>query len=152
MDGKMARKPTDYVQFKLRIREALRRKLERGAELRKHSANAEAVWRIERTFTQDEAIEAQAEEMEAREAELREMWEKKVQEETQREAEYRTALRDSQLLTRMAGSDEIARMLRFIVRQFGDAHRGWAANPEGRKALADQIHDFILHIDQVREV
>ena len=46
----MARRPTEYVQFKLRIRESLRRKIEKAAELRDHSANAEAVWRIERTF------------------------------------------------------------------------------------------------------
>jgi len=46
----MARKPTDYVQFKLRIRESLRRKIEREAEKKKISANAEAVERLQATF------------------------------------------------------------------------------------------------------
>jgi hypothetical protein len=46
----MARKPTDYVQFKLRIRESLRRKIENAAAKQKHSANAEAVQRLSESF------------------------------------------------------------------------------------------------------
>jgi hypothetical protein len=147
----MARKPTDYVQVKIRMRESLRRKLERLAELRDHSTNAEALWRIERTITADEEIVANAKKMEQREAELRKMLEEDRAKKAQREAEYKTALRDSQLLTRMAGSDDIARVVRFIVRQFGDTNPGWAATAEGRKALADEIHDYILHINEAKE-
>jgi hypothetical protein len=51
----MARKPTEYVQFKLRIRESLRRKIEKAAEKRAISANAEAVDRLEITFREEEA-------------------------------------------------------------------------------------------------
>jgi Arc-like DNA binding domain len=46
----MARKPTDYVQFKLRIRRALLLKIQREAEKKKHSANSEAVNRLEDSF------------------------------------------------------------------------------------------------------
>src|SRR5262249_30097590 len=46
----MARKPADFVQFKLRIREDLRRRLEREAEKKKISTNAEAVERLEKSF------------------------------------------------------------------------------------------------------
>jgi hypothetical protein len=46
----LARKPTDFIPFKLRIREALRRRLEREAEKKKISTNAEAVERLEWSF------------------------------------------------------------------------------------------------------
>jgi hypothetical protein len=50
----MARKATEYVQFKLRIRESLRRRIEREAEKKNQSANAEAVERLEDSFTAHE--------------------------------------------------------------------------------------------------
>jgi hypothetical protein len=49
----MAKKPTDYVQFKLRVRRALLQKIQREAEKSKHSANTEAVNRLEQSFTLD---------------------------------------------------------------------------------------------------
>jgi hypothetical protein len=52
----MARKATDFVQFKLRIREGLRRKIERSAEKKKISANAEAVELLEAAFENEEHI------------------------------------------------------------------------------------------------
>jgi hypothetical protein len=52
----MARKPTDYVQFKLRIRQSLLKQIQKQAEKKKHSANNEAVERLERSFA-DEAKE-----------------------------------------------------------------------------------------------
>jgi hypothetical protein len=52
----MARKPTDYVQFKLRIRQSLLKQIQKEAEKKKHSANNEAVERLERSFA-DEAKE-----------------------------------------------------------------------------------------------
>jgi hypothetical protein len=45
-----ARKPTDFVQFKLRIREGLRRRLEREAQKKRQSTNQEAVDRLEDSF------------------------------------------------------------------------------------------------------
>jgi hypothetical protein len=47
----VARKPAEFVQFKLRIREGLRRDLEREARKKDHSANQEAVDRLERSFS-----------------------------------------------------------------------------------------------------
>jgi hypothetical protein len=45
-----ARKPTDIVQLKLRLREELRRKLERAAAKKEHSLNTEMVERLDRSF------------------------------------------------------------------------------------------------------
>jgi phosphoglycolate phosphatase-like HAD superfamily hydrolase len=52
----MVRKPTEYVQFKLRVREGLRRNLEREAKKKAQSANNEAVERLEKSFEIDERI------------------------------------------------------------------------------------------------
>jgi seryl-tRNA synthetase len=52
----MVRKPTDFVQFKLRIRESLRRKLEKEAEKKATSANNEAVERLEQSFHTEQRI------------------------------------------------------------------------------------------------
>jgi hypothetical protein len=49
----MARKATEYVQFKLRIRESLRRRIEREAEKKNQSANNEAVMRLEQSFANE---------------------------------------------------------------------------------------------------
>ena len=50
----MAKKPTDHVQFKIRIRRSLLLKIQREAEKKKHSANTEAVARLEESFARDE--------------------------------------------------------------------------------------------------
>jgi hypothetical protein len=137
----MARKPTDFVQVKIRMREALRRKLERSALLRDHSTNAEALGRIERTFAQDEEIAAAAEKMEAREAELREMFQQQAEEQAKREAKYAMALRDSMLLTGMLGKPanvELMREIMWLIHK----HPEWPA-PDKKKALADEIHSLI---------
>jgi hypothetical protein len=44
------RKPTDYVQLKLRVRASLVKRLQKEADKKKQSANNEAVERLERTF------------------------------------------------------------------------------------------------------
>jgi hypothetical protein len=49
----LRRKRTDIVQPRLRLREDLRRKLEREAARKKHSLNAEMVHRLEMSFTTD---------------------------------------------------------------------------------------------------
>ncbi|MCK1400122.1 Arc family DNA-binding protein [Bradyrhizobium sp. 4] len=50
----MPRKPAEYVQFKLRIREGLRRRIERDAEKNNRSANNEAVARLESSYSKHE--------------------------------------------------------------------------------------------------
>jgi hypothetical protein len=50
----MAPKSTDYVQFKLRVRRSLLNKIQREAEKKKHSANTEAVARLEDSFVRSE--------------------------------------------------------------------------------------------------
>ena len=49
----MARKPSDIVQPNLRIREELRRRLEREAKKRDVSLNNEMTYRLERSFDED---------------------------------------------------------------------------------------------------
>jgi len=51
----MARKSSDIVQFKLRIREELRRRLERAADTHDVSINHEMASRLERSFDHDTA-------------------------------------------------------------------------------------------------
>jgi hypothetical protein len=48
------RKPTDYVQFKLRVRQSLLKQIQKEAAKKKHSANNEAVERLEQSFVADE--------------------------------------------------------------------------------------------------
>jgi hypothetical protein len=53
-------KPTDYVQFKLRVRKSLVKRLQKEALRKKHSANNEAVERLERSFERDSKAERDA--------------------------------------------------------------------------------------------
>jgi Arc-like DNA binding domain len=50
----MARKPTDTVIFSLRMREELRRQLEREAKRQERSMNAEIIQRLEGSFHREE--------------------------------------------------------------------------------------------------
>jgi hypothetical protein len=50
------RKKTDIVQFKLRIREALRRRLEAAAEAEERSLNSEIAHRLENSFEQEKSL------------------------------------------------------------------------------------------------
>jgi len=56
-----ARKQTDIVQLKLRIREELRNKLERAAAKKKHSLNTEMMERLEASFTLETQVHDQKE-------------------------------------------------------------------------------------------
>jgi predicted NBD/HSP70 family sugar kinase len=49
----MARKSSRVVQYKIRVREALRRRIEKAAEKNGVSANHEMVSRLERSFDQE---------------------------------------------------------------------------------------------------
>jgi hypothetical protein len=53
-------KPTDYVQFKLRVRKSLVKRLQKEAARKKHSANNEAVERLEGSFEKDAKSERDA--------------------------------------------------------------------------------------------
>jgi hypothetical protein len=142
----MARKPTEFVQLKLRIRETLRRKLERAAEKKGQSANAEAVERIAQTFADEELWEARYKNMEERQDEMDERHARWIEEKAREEAAHEAALRDSVVLQTLVGGDENARLLRVFILGMGN-NPGWAATPEGRKILADKVHDFIVSAD-----
>jgi hypothetical protein len=49
-ERRMARKPADQVQLKLRFNEALRSRLEKQADRNNHSMNAEIIRRLEQSF------------------------------------------------------------------------------------------------------
>ena len=51
---KVARKPADTVQLKLRFLEALRRRLERAAKSNDQSLNAEIISRLEQSFRKED--------------------------------------------------------------------------------------------------
>jgi hypothetical protein len=53
-EKEMAKKSTDVLQFKLRVRRSLLLKIQREAEKNKHSANTEAVARLEESFARGE--------------------------------------------------------------------------------------------------
>jgi hypothetical protein len=53
----VARKESEYIQFKLQISEGLRRRLERQGAKKGLTANAEAVEILERSFEQQETTE-----------------------------------------------------------------------------------------------
>jgi hypothetical protein len=144
----MARKPTDYVQVKVRMRESLRRKLEKAAEKTKVSANAEAIQRIEYTFDEEERWEAHHKEMEERKDELEEQQRQWYEEQAKREAEIESALRDSRLLTTMLGNRDNTELLRVMV-YYIHQHPEWTTSDEKRKALADAIHSFLIGANDV---
>ncbi|WOH47657.1 hypothetical protein [Bradyrhizobium sp. sBnM-33] len=144
----MARKPTEYVQLKLRVRESLRRKLERAAEKKAHSANAEAVARIEYTFADEEEWEARAKEMEERRDEIDQQHREWLEEEAKREAEHQTALRDSRLLTFMVGSDDNVTLVRAIMHLINE-HPDWNKDAEERIRLGLKIQEFLTHANDV---
>jgi hypothetical protein len=142
----MARKPTDYVQFKIRIRESLRRKIERAAEKAAHSANIEAVERIEYTFAEEEEREAQHKWMEERKGELDEEQRQWYEEQAREKAEHEAAIRDSRVLNTLVGGDENAQLLRLMILGMGN-NPEWAATPESRKIFADKVHQFLISAD-----
>jgi hypothetical protein len=134
----MARKPTDFVQFKLRIREALRRKLESEAAKKKHSANAEAVARIERTFAADEAVPAHIEALKKAELDLREAG-------LRAKLAFEANVRDTEILNTMVeNKSEGARLLRVLAREIA-SHPEWPATIESKKAFADRLHWIVTN-------
>jgi hypothetical protein len=139
----MARKPTDYVQVKIRMREAFRRKLERAAQKKAISTNAEALERLEYTFKEDEEHEEHQKWMEQQKYEIDEQERKFWEERAKEEAEEKAAFRDSQILRSLIDGDENAELLRSFVLGLGN-NPNWAATPESKRALADKIHNFLL--------
>ena len=144
----MARKPTEFTQFKLRIRESLRRKIERAADKKAISANAEAVERIERTFDEEERQEAFSREWEERREEFDEQQRQWYEEQAKIDAEHKAALRDSRLLTAMVGTQDNAELLRSLVYLINDSP-DWASSNESRIALANRIQGFLVSADDI---
>jgi hypothetical protein len=143
----MVRKPTEYVQFKLRIRESLRRKIEKAAEKKAQSANAEAVERIEQTFEEEERWEAQYKEMEEHRDELDRQQREYYEEQARERAEHEAALRDSKILNMLAGDKYAGILMRLIFAGEIKDNPDWAATPESRKAFADRLHSLIMSTD-----
>jgi hypothetical protein len=147
----MGRKPTDNVSLKLRLREALRRKIEKAAAKKAISANAEAVERIEQTFEEEERWEQHYKEMEESREEDERRHDEWIAEQARERAMHETALRDSAILGKMIESQlGSAYLLRRIARELGN-NPEWAATDESKKEFADRLHRFIINAD-FREV
>jgi hypothetical protein len=142
----MARKPTDYVQVKVRMREALRRQLEKAAEKKKISANAETIERIERTFVLDERVRRVEESLENADATLQRLLQEQAAEEARENAVYQAVFADSLVLKTLVGGEENAGLLRLMILGLGNNPK-WAATPESRKDFADKVHHFIISVD-----
>jgi hypothetical protein len=110
-----ARKPTAIVQLKVRLREDLRRRLEREAERREDSLNNEIVRRLESSFKRD-ADQGLASEVRALRAENATLWN-----------ELRRRFRLESLQNRVMGFE-----MRMHLLPAGDPNREWFA-----KAIAD---------------
>jgi hypothetical protein len=143
----MARKPTDYVQFKLRIRESLRRKIERVALRNAKSANAAAVDIIDRAFEQEEEWARHFQEMEADRDEFDAMWRAHEALEARRAAMHEASLRDTKILNMMMHdrSDSVD-LLRGIFLEL-EHSPGWAGTSENKKILADRVRLLIMRDD-----
>jgi hypothetical protein len=141
-----ARKATELVPTMLRIRESLRKKLERAAKTNARSVNQEITNRIERTFAEEEQWEAHAKDMEERREEIEKEERVWYEEQARERALHEAALRDSQVLQALIGGDENARVLRLMVLGLGN-NPDWAATPESRKTLADKVHHFLVSVD-----
>ena|SRR6478672_2015482 len=143
----MARKATEYVQFKLRIRESLRRKIERAALKEAHSANAEAVKRLEHTFDEEEHWEQVQRDMEEQRDEIDARQRAYYEEEALKEAQFEASLRDTKILNMMvANQTDSAKLLRLIAFELEMVPR-WAETPETKKMLADRMRYLILNND-----
>ena len=143
----MARKSTEYFQFKLRIRESLRRKIEKAAEKADHSANAEAVRLIEHALDEEDRSEKWARYMKEQEKhveeEQRQFWQERAREDARQEA----AVRDSKILDMMLDNKYAGLLIRLIFKSELKDNPNWAASPESRKAFADRLHSIIMNTD-----
>ncbi len=143
-----AKKPTDIIPMMVRMREALRRKLERSADLHEQSINAEINWRLDRSIAHDEAIEEAAEEMSAREDQLQKWHEEWIKEQTRKEEEYKNALRDHRLLTMMVGDQDNVDLIKTLMYLIND-NEGWNTSDDKRIELADKIHSFLISANDI---
>ncbi len=142
------KKSTEIVPLMLRLREGLRKKVERAAKAAAHSLNAEVVKRIEYTFDEEERWEAQHKDLEEHREELEQQQREYYEEQATIAAEHKAALRDSRLITAMVGTNDNAELLRVLLYLI-NSHPEWTASDERRKALADQIHSFITSADDI---
>jgi hypothetical protein len=150
----MTRNPTDYVEVKIRMRVAMRRKLEREAEKKKISANAEALERIEKTFSDEGWFEARHKELEIERDKIVKRAEELGKELGLKGAAQmaaQAAQRDSTILNMMIENRRgSAYLLRTLARELG-ANPEWATTPESKKDFADHLHQYIMNNDFAKE-
>ncbi|WP_198164053.1 Arc family DNA-binding protein [Bradyrhizobium jicamae] len=139
----MARKPTEFVQLKLRIRESLRRRLERRATKEDRSTNAEAVKRLEDSLDHEDRLDAFAKEgfrMEERHVQWRE---EKAREEEKAKAD-RLDARLFRNLTQSIPSLPVLIDLLPLLKGNPD----WQKTEYGRRQMAAKVAEIILNADE----
>jgi hypothetical protein len=138
------RKKTDVVQLsKIRMREALRRKLERDAKREKTTLNAQIVKRIEDSFLDEERTEYMRKEVE------KHQWDGEP--ETDPLEDYiqteiaNAKTRDTKILELLlANNTESATLLRLVAMELA-ASPDWSKTPSGKNEMADKLHYYALH-------
>ena len=155
----VSRKASDVVQLsKVRMRETLRRKLERDARRNKTTLNAQIVRRIEDSFLDEEKEEYLRKELENRdhvtEADplkwyIRGEIEKAKARDTAIEIEKAKA-RDTAILDLLVGKNEAsADLLRGVALQL-QAKPEWSSSEAGRKELADKIGLLVQEVTKTQ--
>ncbi|MCP1844404.1 putative O-linked N-acetylglucosamine transferase (SPINDLY family) [Bradyrhizobium sp. USDA 4524] len=160
----MARKATEFAQFKLRIRESLRRRIEKEAEKKETSTNSEAVERLEQSFDSEKRMAEFQEHWEARARE----WRERVDELSRQAHERNEALAkvsaeldaqennladiqrqlDAQLASvsvvdALLGENQASRdLIRRIALELAN-NPDWDRTPAARKTMTDKINSFI---------
>jgi hypothetical protein len=140
-----ARKATEIVPTMLRIREDLRKRLEREAKNNDVSMNQEITDRLERSLAQDDEYEAHMREMQEREAEVEGEYRQHLEEMAKEEARQKAALRDVLIVDMLIGEHPgSARLLRTIAFQLAN-NPEWSDTPESKNEFADRLRNYILN-------
>jgi hypothetical protein len=142
----IARKKTDVVQLsKIRMREALRRKLERDAKREKTTLNAQIIKRIEDSFLEEERTEYFRKENDKYQSSAEYLPETDPLEDYIQTEIAKAKERDTVILDLMvANNTESAALLRLVALELM-ASPEWSKTQSGRKELADKLLDRVLH-------
>jgi di/tripeptidase len=154
----MVRKPTEYVQFKLRVREGLRRNLEREAKKKAQSANNEAVERLEKSFEIDERISQLRDVWTERFEDLKKQSREAAEEATAALAElqganlelersYAQAEMAATMIDVLLGKNEASsNLLRRIALELANSP-DWSSSRAGTEAMAERLRSVCIKGD-----
>ena len=141
----MARKPTEFVQFKLRIREALRRKIERDAEKKAISANAEAIERLEASYEVDRRTDEQAQALQRQLLDNQKKLEETQATARRLELTVQQADQTLKIISALTGNNPASYHLIQRVAIEAATNPEWDRSESGRQAIAVKIYAYIVN-------